>query len=68
GYTLPQQFLNGNKLRIYVQGTNLLTFTSYPGMDPEATNVTAGSATSAGSTFGNMPQSRSIIFGIELGI
>jgi len=38
GYTLPKSFTNKayiNKLRVFVSGENLLTFTNYPGMDPE---------------------------------
>jgi TonB-linked SusC/RagA family outer membrane protein len=38
GYSLPQSLtskLSINKLRLFVSGENLLTFTSYPGMDPE---------------------------------
>lgn len=41
GYNLPSKWINksGNgiikKLRLYVQGQNLLTFTNYTGLDPE---------------------------------
>lgn len=38
GYTLPAAWTNKvliSKLRIYYTGTNLLTFTKYPGTDPE---------------------------------
>ena len=41
GYTLPQDMLSKSgkgiikKLRFYVQGQNLLTFTNYTGLDPE---------------------------------
>ena len=38
GYTLPQSLLNKvkiDKVRIYVQGTNLFTATKYTGLDPE---------------------------------
>jgi TonB-linked SusC/RagA family outer membrane protein len=36
GYTFPANTIKGiNKLRIALTGTNLLTWTKYPGMDPE---------------------------------
>jgi TonB-dependent starch-binding outer membrane protein SusC len=38
GYTLPSKWTTKvliNKLRVYYTGTNLLTFTKYPGIDPE---------------------------------
>lgn len=38
GYNLPSSLLDRvklKKLRIYVSGDNLLTFTNYPGLDPE---------------------------------
>jgi len=38
GYTLPEKITNKiliSKLRIYYTGTNLVTFTKYPGTDPE---------------------------------
>lgn len=38
GYTLPKSLmskLSVSKLRLFVSGENLLTFTDYPGMDPE---------------------------------
>ena len=37
GYTLPEKWTkkaNIQKLRIFLSGDNLYTFTSYPGMDP----------------------------------
>lgn len=41
GYTLPQQLTNRagiNRLRIYVSGQNLFTFTKFTGLDPEFAN------------------------------
>lgn len=38
GYSLPRRWLEKiyiNRLRVYVSGENLLTITSYPGLDPE---------------------------------
>jgi len=42
GYTLPQsltQKIKINTLRIFFSGDNLLTFTDYPGLDPEGNRV-----------------------------
>uniref|UniRef100_F4CB91 TonB-dependent receptor plug n=1 Tax=Sphingobacterium sp. (strain 21) TaxID=743722 RepID=F4CB91_SPHS2 len=38
GYTIPSNFANRfsiSKLRVYLAGENLLTFTKFPGLDPE---------------------------------
>ena len=45
GYNFPQQLLKKLKLqglRMFVSGTNLLTFTDYDGWDPEVTITTGG--------------------------
>lgn len=65
GYTLsPKNAFN--KIRIYVQGYNLVTFTSYTGIDPEISN---GSATNVGVDFGgNYPISRKIVVGVNFGL
>lgn len=42
GYTLPNQITNSikmNKVRIYVSGQNILTFTKYTGLDPEVAGI-----------------------------
>ncbi|REL38942.1 TonB-dependent receptor [Rhodohalobacter sp. SW132] len=59
------QRLGMSNLRIYFQGQNLLTFTSYTGLDPEV-NQNARNPLLAGSDFGTLPQSRTISFGINL--
>lgn len=63
GYTLPASALRkigSPRLRLYVTGENLLTFTNYSGYDPEV----------GGGIFGvdrgQYPQARSIIGGIQL--
>ncbi len=43
GYSLPESLANRlsiAKLRIYLAGENLLTFTKYPGLDPEIGSTT----------------------------
>jgi TonB-linked SusC/RagA family outer membrane protein len=65
GYTFPRNKAF-SKLRIYVQGFNLLTFTHYSGMDPE---VNSGDPGSLGIDYGTQyPQSRKILFGVDLGL
>ena len=62
-YSLPSKFikrLGVNNLKVYASGTNLLTFSSLSGLDPEG-----------GSTTGiigyELPPLKSAIFGIEIG-
>ena len=66
GYTLPANILKQlqiQKLRIYVSGQNLLTFTNYTGMDPE---ISTGSNTSKNLDVGMYPQSRTFLMGLQL--
>ncbi|HKK46486.1 MAG TPA: TonB-dependent receptor [Balneolaceae bacterium] len=67
GYTLPRQWINGYKLRLYVQGSNLLTFTGYKGLDPEVTSSSERNVRQ-GNTFFELPQAREILFGLQLGL
>ncbi len=67
-YTLPQTVLSKiklTKLRFYVTGENLYTFTNYSGYDPEV-NAFGGDNLAQGIDFGTYPQSRNIIFGLNL--
>lgn len=64
GYTLPQSMTENfgvNKVRFYVTGENLFTFTKYTGYDPEI---------AAGDSFGidraYYPQARTFIFGANI--
>jgi hypothetical protein len=34
-YTIPKEWINGITGKVYLQGQNLLTLTSYKGADPE---------------------------------
>ncbi len=59
GYTFPAKLLNKinvDRLRIYLTGTNLLTFTQFKYIDPESTNVVTG----------YYPQQRTVSFGVDL--
>ena len=60
GYTLPNNIahkLGMSKCRLYVSASNLLTFTGYKGYDPEV---------AGGVDWGNYPQSRTYMFGMNL--
>lgn len=57
GYTFPKTPWQG-KLRVYVSGENLLTFTKYSGMDPEVGGY--------GLDAGQYPVSRVISFGAKV--
>lgn len=67
GYTFPRKLTRKagiDKLRIYVTGSNLLTFTKFSGLDPEF----AGAAKTAygvyyGSTY---PQTKMVAFGVDI--
>jgi TonB-linked SusC/RagA family outer membrane protein len=59
GYTLPSKITDKahiDRLRFYVSASNLLTITKYTGYDPEI---------GSGVDYGNYPQARSVIFGVN---
>ncbi len=59
GYSFPASWMRKikvDRLRIYVSGTNLLTFTDFKYIDPESTNVVTG----------YYPQQRTLSFGLDL--
>ncbi|MEO7046701.1 MAG: SusC/RagA family TonB-linked outer membrane protein, partial [Ferruginibacter sp.] len=58
GYTLPVSPLKKigiDKLRIYVQGSNLFTITKYTGLDPELQQSDLNNNSNFGIDFGNYP-------------
>ncbi|MFZ4414259.1 MAG: hypothetical protein ACOYOV_14345, partial [Bacteroidales bacterium] len=50
--------INISRLRVYVSGNNVLTFTKYTGYDPEVGN--------RGVDYGNYPQSRTFLVGANV--
>ncbi len=69
-YNLPGPVLSKlkvSKARLYLTGSNLLTFTKYSGPDPEA-NAPADSRNGLvqGLDFNGVPQTRSVNFGVNL--
>lgn len=76
GFSLPKAFLGSvlkgsiQRIRIYASFQNLLTFTKYTGYDPEiGTRLTDGSSNGLikGIDYGQYPQPRTIMGGIQLG-
>lgn len=60
GYTLPEKVLQRSGLkncRFYVQISNLFTVTKYKGFDPEV---------NGGVDYGNYPQCRTFLFGVNI--
>lgn len=67
GYTLPKTTTSRwgiDKLRLYLAGQNLLTFSSYYGYDPEV-SIRDGALT-PGLDFSAYPRARSVSFGVNL--
>ena len=61
GYTIPRNItskLHVERLRVYIGGSNLLTFTKYKGFDPEVGNN--------GRDYGNYPQARTVLLGLNV--
>lgn len=73
GYTIasPGNFTKNtiNRLRVYTTMQNLLTLTKYEGgFDPEIGNRNAGTNDlTSGIDYGQFPQARSIVVGLQLG-
>lgn len=73
GYNLPTEVtkkLGIEKLRLTLSAQNLLTFTNYSGLDPEASYFGGGSETNSNNTagfdFGNYPTIKSVNFSLNL--
>lgn len=69
GYTLPKSFTSIaliQKLRIYYSGTNLLTWTGYPGTDPEVGMYDTNNNYSYGIDKGLYPPTRIHTFGLNV--
>ncbi|MBZ5858656.1 SusC/RagA family TonB-linked outer membrane protein [Flavihumibacter profundi] len=71
GYNLPKNVLAKIKLeraKVYVRGQNLFTFTNYKGWDPEVNADYQASNINQGVDFYSVPQLRTIIFGVSIGL
>ncbi|AWW28794.1 SusC/RagA family protein [Echinicola strongylocentroti] len=77
GYTVPNTILDRIKirsLRVYVSAQNLLTFTNYSGLDPEAAYQNEGEGTdnadsnrNLGLDYGSYPNVKTFTVGLNLG-
>lgn len=73
GYSFSKQFcqkINLQNLRVYISGNNLLTFTNYPGWDPEVLRAVNprdpdSNVSFAAPSFAT-PQAKSVIAGIQI--
>ncbi|MGK7395081.1 MAG: SusC/RagA family TonB-linked outer membrane protein [Candidatus Cyclobacteriaceae bacterium M3_2C_046] len=65
GYTFPES-LGVRQLQVYVQATNLLTFTSYSGLDPEIPSEFGDRR--MGVDEGLFPAAQNFILGVNLGL
>ncbi len=72
GYNFPSiitQKIKLGSLRVYVSALNLLTFTNYPGLDPEMTtsdNASGDGDLARGIDWGTYPVAKSFNFGLNL--
>jgi TonB-dependent starch-binding outer membrane protein SusC len=57
------------RVRFYVSGLNLLTFTDYPGWDPEVNTdlYSQSNNLNIGNEFYSAPQARTVSFGVNIG-
>ncbi|GAA0190259.1 TonB-dependent receptor [Fulvivirga kasyanovii] len=73
GYNLPSELVSKLRLRsarVYFNGTNLVTFTKYPGADPEIVrdhNGRQGRNLSPNVTYLTAPQEKAFMLGINVG-
>lgn len=68
GYTLGDNSILSeyfSRLRIYISGQNLLTFTDYSGLDPEVGNATTNNS-EFGVDRGKYPQPKSVLLGLQV--
>ena len=55
-----------SKVRFYVTGENVFTFTKYTGYDPEIAGRTGGDSDSFGIDRAYYPQARTFLFGANI--
>ncbi len=69
GYTVPTNVLSRvgvERLRFYVQATNIFTATKYKGLDPELQSSNIGNNTGFGIDQGNYPHTAGYLVGVNL--
>jgi hypothetical protein len=68
GYTLPKNLtkrLAIEKLRVYMSGQNLFTWTNYSGYNPEV-NIRPTNALTPGEDYGTYPLARVLTLGLNI--
>jgi TonB-dependent starch-binding outer membrane protein SusC len=69
-YDFPKRMVKDFGVRLFVSGTNLLTFTDYKGIDPESASsgsgTNQGGDTAQGIDYGSYPNSKTYTFGVNL--
>jgi TonB-linked SusC/RagA family outer membrane protein len=69
GYTFPESMLSRigvDRLRVYVQSTNLFTITKYKGLDPELQSSDINNTVGFGIDQGNYPHTPAYLVGVNL--
>ena len=70
-YEMPKKIVSKaglDRMRLFVQAQNLITFTRYKGWDPEVSTDFLNDNVTTGCDFYSAPQPRSIVFGINIGL
>ena len=68
GYTIPARLIpNLRKIRIYVNAQNMITFTKYPGINPEIYNSDLP-INANGVDISQYPVKKTIIVGLSVGL
>ncbi|GAC1586793.1 MAG: TonB-dependent receptor [Ginsengibacter sp.] len=70
-YSLPTKLIKRLKLekaKFYVRGQNLFTFTKYPLWDPEVNADFSASNIVQGRDFYSVPQAKTLVFGVNIGL
>jgi TonB-linked SusC/RagA family outer membrane protein len=70
-YTLPSSITSKLKIdraKFYVRGQNLFTVTNYPLWDPEVNADYSATNIVQGRDFYSVPQARTIVFGVNIGL
>ncbi|HET7733985.1 MAG TPA: TonB-dependent receptor [Paludibacter sp.] len=68
GYTFPKKLISKVKIkaaRVYVSGSNLLTWTNYTGYDPEV-NTNGQNSISSGMDRGAYPTAKTVLGGVSI--
>ena len=71
GYAIPAAVtrkIRIERVRVYARALNLFTFTNYKGWDPEVNADYQASNINQGVDFYSVPQIKSIVFGINIGL